>query len=493
MMSVFLGLDVGTSGLRALLVGENGDVIGEATKSYKVMHPRTGWCEQCPNDWVIACKDVLKELLQRYESQLSSLRGIGVSGHMHGAVCVDIKGKPLRPCILWNDVRASKQASNLDSDPKFRKISGNVVFPGFTAPKLLWMAENEPEIFERIHKVVLPKDIIVHWLTGQYSSEMSDAAGTSWLDTRHRRWSDDLIEATHLSHHHVPPLYEGCDVVANVRSELAAELGICKTTKVVAGAADNAAAACGLGVLSDGEAFVSLGTSGVIVTGRDEYSPAPETAVHTFCHAVPGKWYQMGVMLSATASLDWLCGILESDVTILSKLVPTEASGPGQVQFLPYLSGERTPHNDARALGTFLGLSASTSRGDLVRAVMEGVAFGLRDCLESIRSTGVSITEVIATGGGCRSEFWLDTVAQALGVTVKVPDKGEFGAALGAARLAMVGLNCEGRGVEDCVREVMKAPPIARSFNVREEIATLYEDAYRRYAASYELVATLSQ
>lgn len=491
-MSVFLGLDVGTSGLRALLIEENGIVIGEATKSYNVAHPAIGWCEQSAEFWIDACEYVFEELRQSHELQLSRLRGIGVSGHMHGAVCVDADGKPLRPCILWNDVRASKQASYLDNNSQFRKISGNVVFPGFTAPKILWIAENEPGIFERTRKVILPKDFIVHWLTGKYSSEMSDAAGTSWLDMCQRRWSDDLLGATRLCQNDVPPLYEGCEVVGSVRCDLAGKLGIPLVTKVVAGAADNAAAACGLGVLSDGQAFVSLGTSGVIVAGRNTYAPAPETAVHTFCHAVPNKWYQMGVMLSATGSLDWLSRMLDSDVATLSKLVPSEASGPGTVQFLPYLNGERTPHNDARALGTFMGLSASTSRGDLVRAVMEGVSFGLRDCLESIRSTGAKVSEVIATGGGCKSEFWLDTLAQALGVTVRVPEKGEFGAALGAARLAIVGVNGEGGDIESFVDRVMKAPPIARSFDVRREIAALYETAYRRYAASYKVVAELA-
>lgn len=493
-MDVFLGLDIGTSGLRALMVDTDGTVIGEAMRGYDVAQPATGWCEQSPAKWIEACQWVFEELHRRYHSQLLSLRCIGVSGHMHGAVCVDVRGSPIRPCILWNDVRASEQASRLDRDERFRNINGNIVFPGFTAPKILWMAENEPAIFERLHKVLLPKDFVVYWLTGEFSSDMSDAAGTSWLETAQRRWDDDLLAATGLSREHVCPLYEGCQVVARLRSGVANQLGVSDKVKVVAGAADNAAAACGLGVLSSGQAFVSLGTSGVILTGRDEYSPAPETAVHTFCHAVPGRWYQMGVMLSATGSLDWLSRILDSDVPTLSKLVPTDASGPGQVQFLPYLNGERTPHNDARSLGTFLGMSASTSRGDLVRAVMEGVAFGLRDCLESIRSTGATVGQVIATGGGCKSDFWLDTLAQTLGVAVNVPEKGEFGAALGAARLAIVGFkSSDGDDVEKAVLSVMKAPAFAKTFEVRDEVARRYDVAYRRFAASYGAVSKLAE
>lgn len=492
MQDTYVGLDLGTSGLKALLVDSNGKAIGEATSTYEVLQPHEGWCEQNPNDWIEAACQVFHQLRQSYPLELSHVRGIGISGHMHGAVLVDRDCVPLRPCILWNDVRSSSQASQLNKDIEFHKITGNIVFPGFTAPKLLWVKENEPHLFNRLHKVLLPKDFLVHWFTGQYSTDVSDAAGTSWLNVERREWSDTLLQKTFMNREHMCQLYESCEIIGTIRTIISKEYGIPKETGVVSGGGDNAVAGCGLGVFSEGEAFLSLGTSGVIFVGRDKYTSAYETAVHTFCHAIPGKWYQMGVMLSATASLDWLCRLLTTDLNELIQLVPTEAQGPSRIRFLPYLNGERTPHNESRSLGTFIGLASNTTRADLVKAVMEGVAFGLKDCMEAIRSTGTRVTEVIATGGGSKNDFWLDTLAQTLGVTIKIPESGEFGAALGAARLAIVGVNVQKNGNENYIGEVnriMTAPKISKSFPVRPHLAQQYEAAYRRYAATYYCIS----
>lgn len=491
--ATFLGLDLGTSGLRGLLVNNDGYSIGDATASYSLSHPRSGWSEQDPDDWITACKDVFSTLRSKYGNAVSSLTGIGIAGHMHGATCVDENGVALRPCILWNDTRSAPQAERLDANPEFQEITGNIVFPGFTAPKVLWLAEHEAETHAKIGKVLLPKDYVVHWLTGVFATDASDAAGTAWLDMRRREWAPALLDASGLTPDHVPPVFNGCDVVGTVRKAVADELGVSPTTRVVAGAADNAAAACGLGVLGQdspdgggGGAFASLGTSGVLLTGRDGYAPCPGAAVHTFCHAVPGCWYQMGVTLAAARSIDWLASVFGRDVDAMTRNLPDIAEGPSGVLFLPYLSGERTPHNEPRPKGAFLGLSVTTDGKELVRSVMEGVAFSLRDCLEAIVGTGADVPAVVAIGGGSNSSFWLDSLANILRRPVHLPKKGDFGAALGAARLAMVGAGA--KKIED----VMTPPPIARTFTPREELVDLYEKAYSGYKNAYPKIRDLT-
>ena len=482
---MYLGLDLGTSGLRALLVDGQGAIIGTSEAAYTVQHPHAGWSEQDPLEWTAACDRAVETLRAQVPAAFSDLKAIGVSGHMHGATPLDQSGQVLRPCMLWNDTRAHKEAQQLDAIPSFRSVSGNIVFPGFTAPKVMWLAKHEPEIFAQIAKVLLPKDYLNFWLTGQHASDMSDSAGTSWLDVGAREWSDDLLSRSGMRKDQMPRLLEGCEPISTITSDLAEKWGVSKNVIVVAGGGDNAVAACGVGALKEGDAFVSLGTSGVLLAAKDSYFPLPASAVHTFCHAVPGKWYQMGVILAATDSLNWLARNLEADAAALSNALGDRISGPNVMQFLPYLSGERTPHNDSKVRGAFLNIDISASRNDLTQAVMEGVSFALRDSFEALKSTGTSLNKALAIGGGSQSPYWLELVATVLDLPLDVPEKGEFGAALGAARLAIVGAT----GVHP--EAIMTPPKIAKTICPRADLRADYDAAYDRYRKAYPVLKAL--
>ncbi|GHA58723.1 xylulokinase [Amylibacter ulvae] len=482
---MYLGLDLGTSGLKALIVDENGAAVATAHAQYDVSQPHPNWSEQDPNEWVIACLKVFTELDNNHGAAFQNIRAISMSGHMHGAVVVDTSGKPLRPCILWNDMRSEAEAKQLDADPNFRKISGNIVFPGFTAPKLMWMQKHEPDLYDRIHKVILPKDFLLHWLTKRYVTDMSDAAGSSWLDVGARDWSETLLNASGMRMDQMPDLIEGSQIAGIIDPTIAHECGFNQDVKVIAGGADNAVAACGVGAAQEGQGFVSLGTSGVLLAAKNGYHPAPETAVHTFCHAVPERWYQMAVMLSATNSLNWLANTLNTTPAQLSKLCAGPISGPSKITFLPYLTGERTPHNDADIGGAFIGLKSNTTPADLCQSVMEGVSFALRDCLEALKSTGTELHEILAIGGGSKSEFWIETLATILNLRLALPDKGDFGAALGAARLAMIG---DGADVET----TLVPPAIAKHVSPNKKLQSEYEAAYQRFKKLYPLIKEAS-
>ena len=484
---MFLGLDLGTSGLRALLVEEHGNILCTAEIRYNVEHPKLGWREQDPVVWTSACNQVFEKMRVDYPSALSAVKAIGVSGHMHGATLVDHTGEVLRPCILWNDTRAQKQASKLDATAGVQDISGNIVFPGFTAPKLTWIAENEPEVFSKIAKVLLPKDYLNFWLTGQYSSEMSDAAGTSWLDTGGRCWSKDLLALSGMRQEQMPRLFEGTEIIGNLRSNLVKKWGFAPNVAVVAGGGDNAATACGVGVLNEGDSFISLGTSGVMLVVKKQYLPNPQSAVHTFCHAIPNRWIQMGVILSATDSLNWLSRNLGVDVSELSRSLGNKISGPNRTLFLPYLSGERTPHNDSKIRGAFLNIDIATSRNDLTQAVMEGVSFALRDNLEVLNSTGTCLKRSLVIGGGSQSLFWLELLATVLNLPLDIPKQSEFGAALGAARLAMAGF------LNVSLETIMAKPNIEKTIYPCPDLIERYKAAYDRYRELYPLLKTIKE
>ncbi|MGI9316781.1 MAG: xylulokinase [bacterium] len=483
---MYLGLDLGTSGLRGLLVSAEGEPAGDKSAEYAVNTPQEGWSEQDPADWIKAIREVAAQLRSAYPKEFAAIKGIGVAGHMHGATTLDRSGKVVRPCILWNDGRAENEAAELDAMPEFRGQSGNIVFPGFTAPKLLWMARHEPDNFARVDKVLLPKDYIVYWLTGRLVTEMSDAAGTSWLDVGNREWSDELIEKSGMVRSHLPELIEGSELVGTLDNSVADELGLRADVGVVAGGGDNAVAACGIGALAEGQGFLSLGTSGVLLAAKDQYAPAPASAVHTFCHAVPEKWYQMGVTLSATDSLNWLANNVGRTVKELASQFTDRPSGPSSVLFLPYLSGERTPHNDVNARATFIGMSRATDCKVLCQAVMEGVGFALRDCLQALKSTGTILPGAFAIGGGSRSDFWLETLANTLNLPLHLPEKGDFGAAMGAARLAMAGVSGQPPS------SVMTQPKIQRSYEPQPNLVAAYEAAYIRYTESYSVLKEIS-
>ncbi|MGL5010475.1 MAG: xylulokinase [Paracoccaceae bacterium] len=480
----FLGIDLGTSGLRALLVDETGAPIGATERSYSANRPFPGWSEQNPADWIAAVDDALEELRASFPAFVD-LRGIGVSGQMHGAVVLDAANEVLRPCILWNDTRSGSQATRLDTMPDVRALSGNIVFPGFTAPKLEWLRENEPDVHARIARVLLPAGYLNHYLTGEFVADMSDSAGTSWLDVGGRRWSDTLLKAGQMRLDQMPSLVEGCEEAGRLRATLLERWGLRGPVVVAGGAGDNAAAACGIGALHEGQGFVSLGTSGVVLVARDDYSPAPETAVHTFCHALPGRWYQMGVMLAATDSLNWLAGVTGQSPAHLTAALGDALKPPSRAMFLPYLAGERTPHNDTKIRGSLSGISLGTSREDLTRAVLEGVAFGLRDNFEALKATGARIDSLMAIGGGTASHYWLRLIATVLNIPLRLPAGGEFGAALGAARLAIVAAT--GAPSES----VMTTPKSRVTIMPEVGMTTLFDDAYASFRATYPALKSL--
>ncbi|MGR3466116.1 xylulokinase [Limimaricola sp.] len=480
----YLGIDLGTSGLRALLLDESGAPLGAAERHYAAAHPHPGWSEQDPADWIAALEAAVAELREKCPD-FSGLRGIGVAGHIHGATLLDAEDRVIRPCILWNDTRAHAEAARLDAMEGVRAASGNIVFPGFTAPKLEWVRAHEPDAHARIAKVLLPAAYLNLYLTGEHAADMSDSAGTAWLDVGARDWSDALLDAGHMRRAQMPRLVEGCERAGTLRPDLAAAWGLSGPVAVAGGAGDNAAAACGIGALNEGEGFLSLGTSGVLLAARDGYHPAPETALHSFCHAVPGRWYQMGVMLSAADSLTWLSSITGMGAAELTGALGDEIVAPGRVRFLPYLSGERTPHNDAQIRGSFTGIGADTTRDDLTRAVLEGVAYGLRDSLEALKAAGAEVDRLIAIGGGSRSRYWLRLIATVLGVPLDLPKDGEFGAALGAARLGLVAAT--GTAPEG----VMTAPAIGESIAPVADLREAYDAGHAAFRRAYPAIRAI--
>ena len=476
---MYLGIDLGTSGVKATLIDDDQAIVGSGAAPLTVARPQPGWSEQSPRDWIAATEQALDALRAAHGGALAAVRGIGLSGQMHGATLLDAHDEPLRPCLLWNDTRAHREAAALDADPRFRALTGNIVFPGFTAPKVQWLKHHEPHVFERTRWVLLPKDTLRLWLTGEHASDMSDASGTSWLETGARRWSSELLAATDLDERQMPTLVEGTQISGTLRRELAARWGIDHTVVVAGGAGDNAASACGLGVVREGDAFVSLGTSGVLFAASRAYSPNAASAVHTFCHAVPGTWHQMGVMLSATDSLSWLATLTGATAAELADALGERLAPPGPVTFLPYLSGERTPHNDARVRGMLVGLGHESDRRALAQAVVEGVAFALCDSRDALRAAGTELTRLSAVGGGTRSRYWLEVLATALGVPVDVPVAGDFGAAFGAARLGLIAATGA-----DAV-DLCTAPRVACTVEPSSLHAAAFAAALGRYRALY--------
>ncbi|ANH05350.1 xylulokinase [Shinella sp. HZN7] len=480
---MYLGIDLGTSSVKAMLIDAEQTVVGSASSTeVKTARPQAGWSEQDPADWIRATEEAIAGLRAAHPAALAAVRGIGLSGHMHGATLLDAEDRVLRPCIMWNDTRSHREAAALDADPRFRRITGNIVFPGFTAPKLAWVKNNEPDIFAKVRWVLLPKDFLRVWLTGEHMSEMSDSAGTSWLDTGARKWSGELLAATGLDERQMPALVEGTEAAGILRPELAARWGLGAGVVVAGGAGDNAASACGMGTVREGAAFVSLGTSGVLFAANASYLPNPESAVHAFCHALPATWHQMGVILSATDALNWHSRVTGASAADLTGELGDALKAPSGVTFLPYLSGERTPHNDAAIRGAFLGLGHESSRIVLTQAVLEGVSFAIRDSLEALKSAGTALTRVTAIGGGSRSRYWLKSIATALNLPVDLPADGDFGAAFGAARLGLVAAT----GADPVA--VCSAPATAETIEPETALTAAYEDAYQRYRRLYPAI-----
>ena len=436
---MFLGIDLGTSSLKAVVIDSQHQVRATAEANLTVSTPRANWSEQDPVHWENALASVCADLSSQI--QLQQVERIGLTGQMHGATCLDAKGRVLRPCILWNDGRSSDECNKLNRlGDDFIRHSGNLAMPGFTAPKLMWIKQHEAAIYRQIRHVLLPKDYLRFVLTNELSTDPSDASGTLWMNPRTRQWDDALIELTTVNREWLPDVIEGPEETGMVTLEASRKFGLPRVP-VVAGGGDNACGALALGISNPGQTFISLGTSGVFFTVSDSHQACPEKTVHAFAHALPNTWHQMTVTLSAAHSLNWLSSITGQSVADMVNRVSVSKQTETEAQFLPYLNGERSPHNDPDARGVFLNLSSATTVDDLCLAVMEGVTFSFCDGLAALRDAGSSIHSSLSIGGGTRSKYWLQMMANALEITVETSDSSIIGPCLGAARLAMTDQN----------------------------------------------------
>lgn len=472
---MFLGIDIGTSGVKAILLDEAGTLIAQSTAPLTVSRPQPLWSEQDPADWWAATDAAVQGLDAALRS---NVQAVGLAGQMHGATLLGADDKVLRPGILWNDGRCQAECEELEAAvPDSRAITGNLAMPGFTAPKLLWVKNHEPEVFAQVKTVLLPKDYVRLVMTGDKASDMSDSAGTLWLDVAKRDWSDAMLAACDLTREHMPRLCEGTEITGQLRPDIASAWGMGEVP-VVAGAGDNAAGAAGIGVTKDGDALLSLGTSGVIFVATSEFRPNPGRAVHAFCHCLPGMWHQMSVHLSAASCLDWGVQALGySDVAAL--VADAESAGPSQALFLPYLSGERTPHNDPHIRAAFLNAGNETTRAQLANAILEGVAFAHADGVDALRDAGTEVNTLSVIGGGSRSHYWGNIIAAALNVRLDYLDGGEVGPALGGAKLAMIGAT-GASPAEACTR-----PPVAHSIEPDAALADRLAPKLAKFRAAY--------
>ncbi|MCE0801708.1 xylulokinase [Buttiauxella sp. S04-F03] len=439
---MYIGIDLGTSGVKAILLSEQGEVLASKTEPLTVSRPHPLWSEQDPEHWWQATDRAMKALGKQHS--LAGVKALGIAGQMHGATLLDKQQKVLRPAILWNDGRCSEECTLLEAAvPESREITGNLMMPGFTAPKLLWVQRHEPEIFAQIDKVLLPKDYLRLRMTGVFASDMSDAAGTMWLDVAKRDWSDKMLDACQLNRQQMPGLYEGSEITGTLKEDVAKAWNM-SAVPVVAGGGDNAAGAVGVGMMDVGQAMLSLGTSGVYFAVSDGFRSKPESAVHSFCHALPNRWHLMSVMLSAASCLDWAAKLTGLG-TVPALLAAAEKADEeaGDIWFLPYLSGERTPHNNPQAKGVFFGLTHQHGPAELARAVLEGVGYALADGMDVVHSCGVTPQSVTLIGGGARSPYWRQILADISGQTLDYRTGGDVGPALGAARLAQIAVSPE--------------------------------------------------
>ncbi|HEM6630329.1 xylulokinase [Citrobacter farmeri] len=449
---MYIGIDLGTSGVKAILLNEQGEVVASQTEKLTVSRPHPLWSEQDPEQWWQATDRALKALGKQHS--LSNVKALGIAGQMHGATLLDSQQQVLRPAILWNDGRCGEECALLESMvPQSRAITGNLMMPGFTAPKLLWIQRHEPAVFHQVAKVLLPKDYLRLRMTGEFASDMSDAAGTMWLDVEKRDWSDVMLNACGLTRAHMPALFEGSEITGKLLPDVAMAWDM-PAVSVVAGGGDNAAGAVGVGMVNADQAMLSLGTSGVYFAVSDGFLSKPESAVHSFCHALPERWHLMSVMLSAASCLDWaatLTGLETVPALIDAAQQAGDTADP--IWFLPYLSGERTPHNNPQAKGVFFGLTHQHGPAELARAVLEGVGYALADGMDVVHACGVQPRSITLIGGGARSAYWRQMLADISGLQLDYRTGGDVGPALGAARLAQIAMSPE-RSLEELLPQL---------------------------------------
>ena len=485
-MTTYIGIDLGTSGVKLLLMDREGNILRKVTKEYGISFPNPGWSEQDPRDWYNSSLSGIRELLDGMDP--SSVNGIGIGGQMHGLVILDENDEVIRPAILWNDGRTvleTQYLNNTVGEDKIAEWTGNITFAGFTAPKILWVYNNEPENFRRIRRIMLPKDYLVFRLTGEFSCDHSDASGMLLLDVRNRCWSDEMLGICHVNREMLPMLHESFEVVGTVKKETAEYLGLSDGVKVVAGAGDNAAAAIGTGTTGEGKCNISLGTSGTVLISGNRFADLDNHALHSFAHA-DGGFHIMGCMLSAASCNKWWMDDILGDADYSKAQEKMTDLGSNKVFFLPYLMGERSPHNDPLVRSAFVGMSMDTTRTQMTQAVLEGVAYGIRDSLEIARSLGIDIRETCICGGGAKSPLWRKIIANVLNIKVRTPVNDE-GPALGGAILAAVGDGAYGSVAEACSAIVRYDSVI----EPEEDIASLYSAGYGTYRELYPAMKDL--
>lgn len=486
----FMGVDLGTSSVKIIVMDESGQVTASISKEYNVSYPKIGWAEQNPEDWWNATRDGIRDLLRVSDIDGTTVSGIGFSGQMHGLVLLDRDGIVLRPAILWCDQRTQEECDYLNNEigrDKISQYTGNMALTGFTAPKLLWVKKHEKEIFARVAHVLLPKDYIRYKLTGVYATDVSDASGMLMLDVKERKWSREMLAILDIKEEWLPRVYESFEVTGRLTKEAAECTGLTEETVVVGGAGDQSAGAVGTGVVENGILSVALGTSGVVFANSDNYEVDEANRLHSFCHS-NGRWHQMGVMLSAASCLKWWVEDINKDVEgdafekLLSEAGEAPVGSRGLV-FLPYLMGERTPYNNPDARGVFLGLNITSSRGDMTRSVLEGVCFGLRDSLEILKSLKIPVEAVRVSGGGSASQLWRQILADVFGVKVQIVNSKE-GPAYGAAILAAVGCGLY-RTVDEACKKLIK---VKAAVDPIPENILEYDKVYRIYTGLYPIL-----
>ncbi|MDR1704108.1 MAG: xylulokinase [Clostridiales bacterium] len=497
-MASFLGIDVGTSGTKVILMAEDGRILCSRSSGYDVDMPRNGWAEQHPDIWWKGTLEAIQGVLADPSCDKNDIKALGLTGQMHGLVALDKAGTVIRPALLWCDQRTAKQCDEITETvgaERLIKLTSNPALTGFTSPKILWVRENEPENYKKFAAVMLPKDYIRYKLTGDNAGDVSDASGTGLLNVAGRAWSQEVLDKLDINKDWLGKLYESCEVTGTVSGEAAAATGLPKGLPVVAGAGDNAAAAIGTGVARDGSAFVTIGSSGVVFAHATSMTTDPKGRVHTFCSAVPGEWHIMGVILSAGMSLQWFRNNATGGATyaVLDAEAEKSPVGCNRLIFLPYLNGERTPHKDPDSRGVFFGLSSMHTRGDLARAVMEGVSYALKDSLDIINEMGVTVATMTACGGGGGSPFWRKMLADVFGVAVNTVQSQE-GPALGAAILAGVGAGTYPSVPEACDILIKSGNDIKPDLAATRAYAgyhRLYKELYGALAGSYKKLAAL--
>lgn len=499
-----MGIDVGTSGVKVIVISEDGKVIADRTSSYAIHSPQPSWFEQNPEDWWTATVSCIKEILQGNEIKPSDIAGIGLSGMYHGLVLLDRNCDVIRPSILWNDQRTAGQSdfiANKIGKEKLLEIAASECAPYFTACKLMWVKDNEPENYEKIYKFMLPKDYVRFRLTGEFATDMTDASGTLFLNVYDRKWSPELVDMLDVDKSILPGLVESPEVSGTVSTKAAEETGLIPDIPVVGGAGDQAAAAIGNGIVEEGMATYSIGTSGVIYAATDELKYDPESRLNVFCHAAPGKWCVLACINSAAGSYQWYLDNFaewaqlkadktgESIYSVLEKHASEIPLGSDKLIFLPYLAGERHPHTDTNARGVFFGLHTGHTTSHILRSILEGVAYCFRDCLDVMRELNISINEIRATGGGAKSPLWLDILANVSGESIVTMASDEAGAAYGAAILAGVGSGVFKDLKEACGNLVLtgdKVSPKASHEAKYNEYFTLFRSLYPLLKDSYK-------